>query len=234
MDVWIVLTAVSLLLCVVRWLDRRLPGAFQKVVLLIWAVGPLLGTLYAMYRLWDEWISWRELVLFIGFYVATGLGVTLGYHRLLTHRSFETHRMLEGLFLVLGCMANQGRPIDWAANHLKHHAFSDKEGDPHSPVDGLFHAHLGWVFRAPPADRERYCHRLLRDRMVTFIDSTFILWVGLGFLICYVLGGWAGVLWGGIVRLAFVSHSTFAVNSLCHAFGSQPFDTKTKAATIGG
>src|SRR6476620_1632370 len=118
MDAWIVLTAVALLLCVVRWLDRRLPGAFQKVVLLICAVGPLVGTLYAMFRLWDEWISWRELGLFIWFYVATGLGVTLGYHRLLTHRSFETHRKLEGLFLVLGCMANQGRPIDWAANHL--------------------------------------------------------------------------------------------------------------------
>ena len=229
MDWWVLVVAVLLLAGAVRWLDRRVPEVLQKGVLLLWALGPLVGTVYAMVRLWNDWISWPELGLFVGFYVATGLGVTLGFHRMLTHRSFQTHRPLTFTFLALGCMANQGRPIDWAANHLKHHAFSDKDGDPHSPIDGLFHAHLGWMFRAAPADRARYCHRLLADPLVMFVDRTFLLWVGVGFIVCYLVAGWPGVLWGGIVRLAFVSHSTFAVNSICHAFGSRPFDTKDES-----
>lgn len=226
---WLLLAVIAMLVGAFWSCDQKLPDFIRKAVLLFWAVGPLLGTLYAMTQLWDAWIGWPELLLFIGFYIGTGMGVTLGFHRMLTHQSFEANRFVKASFLILGCMANQGRPIDWAANHLKHHAFSDKAGDPHSPLDGLFHAHLGWIFRAPPADRSRYCRRLLADRMVTFIDQTSMLWVLLGFLVCYAVGGWSGFLWGGVVRVAFVSHATFAVNSICHAFGTRPFVTKDES-----
>jgi len=126
-------------------------------------------------------------------------------------------------------MAGQGRPIDWAANHLKHHAFADKEGDPHSPVEGLFHAHLGWFFTAEPADRERYGARLQADKLVAFMDRTAVLWLVLGLVVPFLLAGWTGFLWGGLVRLAFLNHATFAVNSICHAFGTRDFDTKDES-----
>ena len=198
----------------------------KQAILIVFVIGPLVATAYAMYTLWEEWISWTELGLFLAFYFLTGLGITIGFHRLLTHRSFEVGPMLKATFLILGSMAVQGRAIDWAANHLKHHAFSDQEGDPHSPLEGFFHAHVGWLFSAPPADRERYAKKLIDDPIISFVDRTFLVWVGLGLLIPYLIGGWEGLLWGGFVRIAFVNHVTWAVNSVCHTFGDRPFDIK--------
>lgn len=198
----------------------------KQAILLVFVVGPLLATAYAMYTLWQEWISWTELGLFLVFYVLTGLGITIGYHRLLTHRSFEVGPVLKATFLVLGSMAVQGKAIDWAANHLKHHAFSDQEGDPHSPLEGFFHAHVGWLFSAPPADRERYAKKLIEDPIIAFIDRTFLVWIGVGLVVPYLIAGWEGLLWGGLVRIAFVNHVTWAVNSVCHTFGERPFDIK--------
>src|SRR6185437_8541069 len=128
-------------------------------------------------------------------------------------------------FLILGAMANQGRAIDWAANHLKHHANSDRDGDPHSPVHGFFHAHVGWILTSPPADRERYCKHLLSDPLVVFVDQTWMVWLALGLVVPYLLAGWQGFLWGGVIRMTFGNHVVFAVNSICHSFGTQPFDT---------
>jgi stearoyl-CoA desaturase (delta-9 desaturase) len=201
----------------------------KQGILIVFVVGPLVATVYAMYRLWYEMIGWTELSLFLGLYLATGLGVTIGFHRLLTHRSFELVAPLKLLFLILGSMAVQGRAIDWAANHLKHHAFADEEGDPHSPLEGFIHAHVGWLFTAPPPDRERYCKRHLADPMIVFVDRTFLLWVGLGLLIPYLIAGWPGLLWGGFVRIAVVNHVTWAVNSVCHTFGERPFDIKDES-----
>ncbi|HMM41422.1 MAG TPA: acyl-CoA desaturase, partial [Thermomicrobiales bacterium] len=198
----------------------------KQVILIVFVIGPLVATAYAMYTLWEEWISWTELGLFLAFYFLTGLGITIGFHRLLTHRSFEVGPMLKATFLILGSMAVQGRAIDWAANHLKHHAFSDQEGDPQYPLDGFFHAHVGWLFSVPPADRERYAKKLIDDPIISFVDRTFLVWVGLGLLIPYLIGGWEGLLWGGFVRIAFVNHVTWAVNSVCHTFGDRPFDIK--------
>ena len=179
-------------------------------ILILFVVGPLLATTYAMYLLWHDWIGGRELALFFVFYVLTGLGITVGFHRLLTHRSFEAVAPVNVIFLILGSMAVQGRAIDWAANHLKHHAHSDEEGDPHSPLEGFFHAHMGWFFTAPPADRERYCKRHMADPIISFVDRTFLLW-------------------GGFVRIAVVNHVTWAVNSVCHTFGDRPFDIKDES-----
>ncbi len=198
----------------------------KQAILIVFVVGPLLATAYAMYTLWEEWITWTELGLFLALYFLTGLGITIGFHRLLTHRSFEVGPLIKATFLILGSMAVQGKAIDWAANHLKHHAFSDQEGDPHSPLEGFFHAHVGWLFSAPPADRERYAKKLIDDPIISFVDRTFLVWVGLGLLVPYLIGGWEGLLWGGFVRIAFVNHVTWAVNSVCHTFGDRPFDIK--------
>jgi stearoyl-CoA desaturase (delta-9 desaturase) len=184
---------------------------------------------YAVARLWQDMIGWTELSLLLALYVATGLGVTFGYHRLLTHRSFETGPVLKTTALVLAGMAVQGKAIDWAANHLKHHAHSDEEGDPHSPLEGFFHAHIGWFFSAPPADRERYCKRLLADPLIVTIDRLFLLWVVLGLAIPFAIAGWEGLLWGGFVRIVVVNHITWSVNSVCHTFGDQPFDIKDES-----
>jgi stearoyl-CoA desaturase (delta-9 desaturase) len=178
-----------------------------------------------MWRLWNGWIGWRELALFVGLYVATMLGTTLGYHRLATHRSFEAHPIVKAVFLILGAMALQGRVINWAAYHLKHHAHSDRDGDPHSPLAGFFHAHMGWIIKVPLAERDRYCKRLLEDRVVVFVDRTAAFWVLCGVFLPFLVAGWTGVLWGGLVRIAFTNHVTFAVNSLCHMFGRRPFET---------
>jgi stearoyl-CoA desaturase (delta-9 desaturase) len=220
---------VGAILGIIKVFDRKVPGSLYKAVLVVWAVGPLVGTVWAMVELWQDWLSWTDVTLFVVLYLATGMGITLGFHRLLTHRSFETPAPVRALFLILGCMANQGRPVDWAANHLKHHAFSDEDGDPHSPLEGFFHAHLGWFFKAPPADRVRYTGSLLKDPLIMFIDRTTIVWLALGLVIPYLIGGWSGLLWGGAVRMAFVSHATFAVNSICHTFGARPFATSDES-----
>ncbi len=226
---WIVIAVVALALALVKVFDRKVPGSLYKVVLLIWAVGPLIGTIWAMVLLWQDWINWTDLALFVVLYFLTGMGITAGFHRLLTHSSFETPAPVRATFMILGCMAGQGRPIDWASNHLKHHAFSDKEGDPHSPLEGLFHAHLGWFFTGEPADREKYGKKFEHDKVVQFVDRTTVVWLVLGLVIPYLIGGWSGFLWGGLVRMAFLNHATFAVNSICHAFGSRPFDTKDES-----
>lgn len=113
----------------------------------------------------------------------------------------------------------------WVAYHRKHHANSDRDGDPHSPLAGFFHAHMGWIMKVPPTEHERYCKRLLEDRVAVFVDRTALLWVLVGVCLPHAVAGWTGVLWGGLIRIAFTNQVTFAVNSLCHIFGSRPFET---------
>jgi stearoyl-CoA desaturase (Delta-9 desaturase) len=120
----------------------------------------------------------------------------------------------------------QGQVINWAAYHRRHHAHADREGDPHSPREGLLHAHVGWLFKASPTERARYCKRLLEDRVVVFVDRTAPVWAIVGLAIPYAVAGWKGLLWGGLVRIAFTNHVTFAVNSICHMYGSRSFTTK--------
>ncbi|HYZ79239.1 MAG TPA: acyl-CoA desaturase [Gaiellaceae bacterium] len=223
------LIAVVVVAVAVKLFQRRLPRVAYQAVVAVVLLLPIAATGYAIWSLWNEWIGWRELALFLGLWIATGFGISIGYHRLLTHRSFETGQVVKGVFLALGAMANQGRCIDWAAHHLKHHAHSDREGDPHSPLQGFFHAHTGWILSGPPAERERYCKRLLDDRLVRFMDTTQPLWVVLGLVIPYAAAGWRGLLWGGFVRLVVLTHATFTVNSICHMFGTRPFDTNDES-----
>src|SRR5216117_3176512 len=119
----------------------------KKIVMLVVVVLPFLATLFAIWLLWQRAVNWTDIALLIAFNVLAGLGVTVGYHRMLTHRSFQPHPVVKFIFLVFGTLAVEAPPIEWAAVHIKHHAQSDREGDPHSPLEGLFHAHVGWLFK---------------------------------------------------------------------------------------
>lgn len=199
-----------------------------RLYVLIIVVVPLLGTLLAIRLLWQLAVNWFDLVLLAAMYAVTMLGVTIGYHRMLTHRSFRPHPAVKAIFLILGSMSAQGPAIEWAASHIKHHAQADREGDPHSPLDGFFHAHLGWLFNGL-ADPNVYCRHLVKDRIVVFISYTFWVWVIVSFVIAFMIGGWTGLLWGGFVRVFLVQHVTFSVNSICHIFGKREFATNDQS-----
>ncbi len=196
-----------------------------KAAVLIAVVAPLLAVIYAIFSLWQRAIGWLDLALLIGLYTLSALGVTVGFHRMLTHRSFRPHPAIKFLFLVLGSMSLEGAAVEWAATHTKHHAKSDREGDPHSPVEGFFHAHVGWLFKDRMADPAVYTPHLLQDPIVMFVSRTFFLWVILSLLVPFAIGGWWGLLWGGLVRLCLAHHVTWSVNSICHTFGKREFET---------
>ena len=200
----------------------------HKGTVLFAVVAPFLATIYAVYLLWNWAVSWPDLVLLLVMYVPISLGVTAGFHRMLTHRSFQAQPVVSGDHPDLGSMAVEGAAITWAANHLKHHALADKPGDPHSPVDGMFHAHLGWLFGDDDADPNVYCRHLLKDPVVVFVDK-FLLWVLLSLLIPFAIGGWTGLLWGGLVRMFLVHHITWSVNSVCHTFGRRAYETTDRS-----
>jgi stearoyl-CoA desaturase (delta-9 desaturase) len=221
------IVALAVFAVVVLVLRSVMPPRVTQFATLVGIVDPVLATVFAMSQLWGEWMGWRELGLLLFLFALPGLGVTVGYHRLLTHRSFETGRAVKTCLLVLGAMGIPSRPTDFAATHLEHHANSDRPGDPHSPLDGFLHAHAGWLLDMNRTrTHERYCRRLLLDPAVAFVERTAFLWFGLGFFVIpFAVAGWSGFLWGGLVRMAFGNHLAYAVNSICHRFGSQPFRT---------
>ncbi len=201
----------------------------KKIVMLVVVVLPFLATLFAIELLWQRAVNWTDIALLIAFIVMAGLGVTIGYHRMLTHRSFQPNPVVKFIFLAFGSMAVEGPALEWAATHIKHHAYSDREGDPHSPVEGFWHAHMGWMFKTTDADPNVYCRNLVRDPMVVFMSSTFFLWVILSLAIPFAIGGWTGLLWGGLVRIFFTHHITWSVNSVCHTFGKREFETRDRS-----
>ena len=201
----------------------------EKILTVVSVIAPLLGTLLAISLLWQHLVSGRDLAILGGMYVVTALGITVGYHRMLTHRSFAAHPVVRFVFLVLGSMALQGPPLDWASIHIEHHAHTDTDDDPHSPVAGFFHAHLGWLVTHQQANPTVYGTWLLKDRLVMAVSKTFVLWTVLGFVIPYLLGGWTGVLWGGLVRIFLLNHVTWSVNSVCHTFGTRMFETNDQS-----
>jgi stearoyl-CoA desaturase (delta-9 desaturase) len=197
----------------------------ERTILLLLVVLPLVGTGYAMVQLWERLVTWRDVAIMFGMFFVTSIGITIGYHRMLTHRSFVAHPVIRFLFLLFGSMAIQGPAIEWASIHIKHHAHSDEDDDPHSPLRSFFHAHVGWFMGGYRADIETYGKWMLNDRLIVFMSRTFFIWVGLSLLIPFLLGGWTGLLWGGLVRIFLNHHITWSVNSVCHTFGSRMFDT---------
>jgi stearoyl-CoA desaturase (delta-9 desaturase) len=213
---------------------------------------PVIGFVVAIVLLWDTFVGPAALAVMAFMYLLSGMGITVGFHRLLAHRSFETSPTGRAAFGILGTMAMQGPAIRWVTNHRKHHAFPDEEGDPHSPhltghggvrgaVAGLWHAHVGWIFEDDRAPRERYAPDLLKDPAISFVDRTAAVWVIAGFVLPFALGlgitGTLGgalivLLWGGPVRIFFVHHFTFAINSLCHFLGSRRFQTDDESRNL--
>jgi stearoyl-CoA desaturase (delta-9 desaturase) len=221
----------------------------EKLANLAGVVLPFIGVLAAIILLWNRAVDWIDLALFAGFYLLGGLGITVGYHRLLTHRSFQTHKATEYTFAVLGSYAIQGSVLDWVADHRKHHAHTDQEGDPHSPhvghghgLSGLVHAHVGWLFETQgQADWKKYARDLYEDPGMRRIAKLFP-WFALGSLaIPAVLGGllhgsWEGVLrglvWGGLARIFFLHHITWSINSVCHFFGRRRFALEDHSTNV--
>ena len=201
----------------------------KKIVMLVVVIVPFLATLFAIWLLWDRAVNWTDLALLVAFNVIGGLGVTVGFHRMLTHRSFHPHPVVKSILLAFGSMAVEGPALEWAATHIKHHAHSDRDGDPHSPVEGFWHAHMGWMFNRSPADPNVYCRNLVKDPIVVFISRTFVLWVVLSLVIPFAIGGWTGLLWGGLVRIFLTHHITWSVNSVCHTFGKREFETRDRS-----
>jgi len=217
--------------------------ARQRIAAAVGVLVPFLGLILAVIGLWGRGVAGVDLVLLLGMYITTGLGVTIGYHRLFTHRSFQAARPVKLLLAVLGSMAAQGELLRWVAIHRRHHRHSDLAQDPHSPhhhgggvrgvLAGFWHAHVGWIFQADPPNLERHVRDLHSDRMLRVTSRLFGAWVFLGLLIPAVLGGvltgtWTGalmgLLWGGLVRIFLGHHITWSINSVCHLWGSCPFD----------
>jgi stearoyl-CoA desaturase (Delta-9 desaturase) len=225
--------------------DRIITGLVTAVPFLLLSV--------AAWQVWNEALHWRDLAIFGAVYAATGLGVTVGFHRLLTHRSFKTSPALRGIFAALGSAAIEGPVISWVADHRKHHAFSDEEGDPHSPhvghgggwrgtLRGLFHAHMGWLFiHTERGAKRRFAPDLMDDPVISFVDRTFLLWAAIGLAVPFGLGyaiggtlvaGLTALLWGGAVRVFLLHHFTYSINSVCHVFGRRRFATDDESRNV--
>jgi stearoyl-CoA desaturase (delta-9 desaturase) len=214
---------------------------------------PFAALIVVGWQVWNEALHWSDLVVFAICYVLTGLGVTVGFHRHLTHRAFKAKPWVRGTLAILGSAAIEGPVIAWVADHRKHHAFADVEGDPHSPhvdhghgvkgaLKGLLHAHVGWLFlHTHRGNKQRYAPDLINDPLIRWIDRTFVLWVAAGLVVPFILGGliggsWhaalTGLLWGGAVRMLVVHHVTYSINSLCHFFGRQAFNTGDESRNL--
>jgi stearoyl-CoA desaturase (delta-9 desaturase) len=225
----------------------------EKRVNLAAVVLPFAAFIAAIVLLWNSAVSPTDLGILAVMYVVTGLGVTVGFHRLLTHRSFAVPKPLEYTFAILGSMAVQGPVMSWVADHRKHHAHADEEGDPHSPhvghgdgiggvLRGLWHAHTGWLFSTQGrASARQYAKDLYEDRGMRAINRRFPYLVLLSLLIP-ALAGWAitgtlmgaltGYLWGGLVRIFLVHHITWSVNSVCHFLGTRRFETEDHSTNV--
>jgi stearoyl-CoA desaturase (Delta-9 desaturase) len=225
----------------------------DRLITAVVTIVPLLGLGFACWQAWQGILHASDLIVFGILYLATALGITVGFHRLLTHRSFKTTAPVRALLAILGSAAIEGPVIAWVADHRKHHAFSDRPGDPHSPhVDhgvgwlgalrGLLHAHVGWIFiHTQRGLKSRYAPDLQRDRVVSFVDRTFLVWAVAGLGVAFGLGvaiggtvvaGLTALLWGGAVRVFFVHHITYSINSLCHFFGRRSFDTPDESRNL--
>jgi stearoyl-CoA desaturase (Delta-9 desaturase) len=219
-------------------------------VTLVAVVVPPLGLLSAMGLLWGVAFHWVDLVVLVGMYVVCAFGTTIGFHRYFSHRGFDTGPGLRATLAILGCMTMQGPLTQWVTDHRKHHALSDRAGDPHSPhvghgdgpwaaVRGFVHAHVGWLFTLKGMERGReYGKDLYDDALVRVIDRLYLLWValtlGIPFGIGYLAGGslergLEALVWGGLLRIFLYQHATFAVNSVCHLFGRQEYRSRDEA-----
>ena len=216
-------------------------------------VAPVLALGAVAWQVWGDFLRWSDVIVFAIMYVATAMGITVGFHRHFTHRSFKAKQPVRFVLAAVGSIAIEGPIISWVADHRKHHTFADQQGDPHSPhvdhgvgwrgaIRGLLHAHVGWLFiHTQRGARRRYARDLVEDPMVAWVDRTFIFWAVGGLLLAFALGwaiggslyaGLTGLLWGGAVRMLVVHHVTYSINSLCHFFGRRRFETDDESRNL--
>jgi stearoyl-CoA desaturase (delta-9 desaturase) len=211
---------------------------------------PFLATVLGAIFAWGTFLHARDLVIFAVMYLISGFGITVGFHRLLTHRAFETHRATRYAFTIMGSFAVEGPVLDWVADHRKHHANADKEGDPHSPhvghvtgLRGLWHAHTGWLLETQgQADWKRYATELYEDQSMRRIGRRFpwlvLVSLAVPTILGFVLDGFTlggalrGYIWGGLVRIFLVHHVTWSVNSICHFFGRRRFEIEDQSTNV--
>jgi stearoyl-CoA desaturase (delta-9 desaturase) len=228
-------------------------GTAHQVTNLLAIVLPFGGFVSAVVLLWGSLVTWIDLVALAVAYTVTCLGITVGFHRLLTHRSFQTYPVVRYVLAVLGTFAIEGSVIKWVADHRKHHDCADDDGDPHTPhgggrgvlgaLKGLWHAHVGWLFNTVgQADRLRYAPDLLKDRGMRLIDRAETPLMGVSLVLPFLLGllvkgtvtgGLLTLLWVGLVRVFLLHHATFSINSICHFFGRRRFATNDYSTNVG-
>jgi stearoyl-CoA desaturase (Delta-9 desaturase) len=223
----------------------------EQFLLYAFVIVPFLAFLAAIPVAWGWGLDWLDVILMAAFYCVSGLGITVGYHRFFTHGSFRARRPLRIALAIAGSLAVEGPVIGWVADHRRHHAFSDRDGDPHSPwrygdtagalAQGMWHAHMGWMFDLEHTNRERFAPDLLRDRDVVRISDLFGLWTIVSLLAPPLLGGliswsWGGALsaffWASLVRIFLLHHVTWSINSVCHMIGERPFAARDKSANV--
>ncbi|WP_370944684.1 acyl-CoA desaturase [Amycolatopsis sp. cg5] len=214
-------------------------------------IAPLLALLAAVPFAWGWGLTWVDVAIFVVFYCVSGLGITVSYHRYFTHGSFKAKPWLRVALAIAGSMALQGPVITWVADHRRHHAFSDRDGDPHSPwaygtspaaiAKGFWHAHMGWLFDRDQSNAERFAPDLVKDKAIQKVDDLFWLWSLLTLALPGLIGGlvtwsvWGGVtafFWAGLVRVCVLHHVTWSVNSICHMIGERPFAARDKSANF--
>ncbi|HYH33481.1 MAG TPA: acyl-CoA desaturase [Pseudonocardia sp.] len=226
-------------------------GLAPQISVYVFVILPLLALVATVPFAWGWGLGWIDIAVALVFYVVSGLGITVGYHRYFTHGSFKAKRPLRIALALAGSLAMQGPVITWVADHRRHHAFSDKEGDPHSPwlfgtgpaalAKGFWHSHMGWLFDRDETNRERFTPDLLADRDIVRVDRLFVLWSVLSLLVPAALGGllawsWWGALtaffWAGLVRVGLLHHVTWSINSICHMIGDQPFAARDHSRNV--
>ena len=221
----------------------------HKIAVLSLTILPFVGVILTIIFAWGKGISLTSLLLFLGFYFITTVGIGVGYHRLFTHKGFQIKPWLKAILALSGSFALQGPVIRWVADHRRHHAFSDRPGDPHSPhlhedetylsmIKGLWYSHIGWMFDSEETTAKKFAPDLLKDRMIVMLDRYYWLWIVLTFALPGLIGlmitgsfsGFLeGVLWGGVVRVFFLHHVTWSINSVCHVFGQRPYKTRDES-----
>ncbi len=218
----------------------------HKTAVLSLTIIPFVVFVAAIVYYWGTGISLTSLILLIVFYSITTVGIGVGYHRLFTHKGFQVKPWLKTALALAGAFAIQGPVIRWVADHRRHHAFSDRPGDPHSPhlhdgegwlnmFKGLWYAHIGWFFDSEETIATKFAPDLLKDKALVWIDKQYVWWIILSFLLPAIIGFlitgtatgfWGGLIWGGAVRVFFLHHVTWSINSVCHVFGQRPFKTR--------
>lgn len=229
--------------------ERKRRG--EQVALVLFIAVPFLALLAAVPVAWGWGLGWRDVVIAVVMYNLAGFGITVGFHRHFTHGSFKANRPLKIALAVAGSLAIEGPVVRWVADHRKHHAFSDRDGDPHSPwrygetvpalAKGLWWAHIGWLFDIEQTPRRKYAPDLLKDGDIRRVDRAFPALVAVSLLFPALVGGlwswsWQGAVtaffWGSLVRVGLLHHVTWSINSICHAIGERPFASRDRSGNV--